>query len=784
MNPWGGGDVYGRLLGELRALPDFAGEVSVPARAARYRDYPLWVLPTVREAFGWQQLYSHQAECAEALHSGEDAILTTGTGSGKSAAAWLEYLNAAATYTAKAREVGVALAEAKPTALYLAPTKALARDQLHALQNWINRAGLDISIGTADGDTDAEAKRWVSSRADVVFTNPDYLHYVLLRQADKWRHLFRGLHLIVLDELHYWHGLQGAHIALVLRRLLRVAAQTGANPQVVTLSATAGSLTGAGTNAFTGRACSVVAADGSPAGEHTYLVVNPATRNAGTDSETPGSSLAAAARVTARSMFLGAKVLAFAGSRNGVEALSSMTREFLGDLDPVLVGKMAGYRGGYLPRERKELEQAFRSGALRGLASTSALELGIDIPNLDMTLTCAWPGSRASFRQQSGRAGRGEQQGISVFVPAENPLDHYYAADLQRILAEPETTVFDVHNPNVLLPHLCTAAAESPLTRSDIGVFGLGSTRVFDELTQAGWLRRRLRAGEDTWYWNLDRGENPWDDIDIRGGGEQVQIIVADTGEVLGFADATRADYTLHRDAIYVHQGRVWQVRERDERVAMVTPGPTMLRTRPWDEKQIRILKVSESRVFAGGELFTGEVEVLSRVIGYDLVRLPGAEFVSSHPLQLPTRILRTHATWFTIDDVLLEELGVNRDNQAGALHAAEHASIALLPMLISCDRWDLGGLSVPLHQQTDAPTVFVYDGLSGGTGFSEHGFTLAAEWYEATHRTVAECDCDTGCPRCIQSPKCGNNNKSLSKTDAVALLNHLRIALNSAPET
>ena len=388
---------------------------------------------------------------------------------------------------------------------------------------------------------------------------------------------------------------------------------------------------------------------------------------------------------------------------------------------------------------------------------------------LDVTLSCAWPGTRASFWQQSGRAGRAGRDGISVFIVSENPLDAYLAEHPDELFTSVEASVFDITNPYVLGPHLCCAAAESPLTEDDLATFGLTDAQVLDTLVAQGLLRRRP-AG---WWWNLEQPTRPWDLVDIRGGGSQLQLVNAADGTIVGSIDGANADSQAHPGAIYVHQGKVFRVQGRDEDVALIEPAPPKLRTRPTVNTRIRILAEHESVTGTDPRVtwHFGDVEVEKQVSDYDLLRLPGLQFVGNYQLDLPARSFPTRAVWWSIEDDLAAELLLGEDTLPGALHAAEHASIGLLPLLATCDRWDLGGLSTADHAQTDQPTVFVYDGAPGGAGFAEYGFRHLDQWMRATLGRVSGCRCATGCPSCIQSPKCGNGNDPLYKQGAIDLL-------------
>lgn len=791
-------------------------ETVLPARRPSFAPWPSWVgkdLPAVLKADGIERLWEHQVSCANALHSGRDVILTSGTGSGKSLAAWLPFL----------AQRHKSLLGVRPTALYLAPTKALARDQATALTHWANLAALDLQVAPVDGDSPAEVKKWARAGAEVVLTNPDFLHYALLPHNELWRPFLRGLSLVIVDEAHYYRGVLGANVALILRRLRRLARKYQAEPVFALLSATTANPEAHGANMLgRGRSLEVIDRDASACGARTVFVWRPPLiedsdpapwedENLWETSEGGGSFSSAAAgkepketgaaatqstnaaaeeprypaiweggRLLAQLVNSGGRVLTFAPSRQGVETIAQIARDQLSTRNPGLMSRVAAYRGGYLPEERRKLEKELRTGTLQGLSATSALELGIDISGLDATITCSWPGTRASFFQQLGRSGRSGQEGLGILVVSDNPLDDFLAHHPEEIFRSAEQIVFDTENPFVLAPQLLCAAAELPLTSEDTALFGEASAQIMTQLRQQGLLVDRPGG----LCFDITKRFSPWQAVKLRGEGGQVQIIESESAQVIGTVDSSRADSVLHPDAIYVHQGRVWQVSRRDDDIAEVVPGPKKLRTRPNTDTSISITSEEAAPLTPSPTVswHYGRIEVQTTVTSFDLLRLPGHVYQATFQLDCPTRTLQTTGTWFTLTEKLVKQLQLNEEQLlGGGLHAAEHALIGLLPLVATCDRWDLGGLSLTQHPQTGLPTVFIYDGTPGGAGFSRQGFRQLETWLDLTYRQVSACPCKQGCPRCIHSPKCGNGNEMLSKSAGRDLLEFLLSSFGSA---
>lgn len=434
-----------------------------------------------------------------------------------------------------------------------------------------------------------------------------------------------------------------------------------------------------------------------------------------------------------------------------------------------LPDKVAAYRAGYLAEDRRLLEKALRSGTLMGLATTNALELGVDVSGLDAVLIAGWPGTRASLWQQAGRAGRDGQDALAVLIARDDPLDTYLVHHPEALFGQPvEAIVLDPDNPYVLGPHLCAAAAEIPLAEGDLPIFGDAAAAVLDTLVADGLLRRRP-AG---WFWT--KRERATDLADIRGGGgEPIQVVESSTGRLLGSVDEPSAHTMVHTGAVYIHQGETFLVEllDLEAGVALVSTAQPDYSTFARDITDISVLSTLRSRTLGPGTLHFGEVEVTRQVVSYLKRRLQSGEMLGDEPLDLPPRTLRTRAVWWTLPASEVTALAEDGFDLGGAAHAAEHAAIGLLPLFATCDRWDIGGVSTELHADTGLLTVFVYDGHEGGAGFAERGYARATDWLTATRQAIAACECERGCPSCIQSPKCGNGNEPLDKRGALRLL-------------
>lgn len=780
-----------------------------PAREGRHGSFPEWTDPRLvlhLAERGITAPWIHQERAARLAHDGRDVVLATATASGKSLAYLLPTLTAIG-----ARELDPEAPRA--TALYLSPTKALAADQLTNITALADGAGIrDARIAVYDGDTPAEQRRWVRRHGTVVLTNPDMLHFGILPGHEQWARFFRALRYVVIDECHSYRGVFGSHVSMVLRRLRRIAARYRADPTFVLASATTANPE-LSASRLIGRDVEAVTEDGSPRAGLTIGLWEPGTRTrvdgrgdparwaepedrpgpddegeeVGADGEArreeplrrsaPSESAALLADLVEQDV----QTLVFARSRRGAELVSSGARRLLGQkaeegADARLAEaaqRIAAYRGGYLARERRVLEDSLRSGELRALASTNALELGIDISGLDAVVVAGWPGTRASLWQQFGRAGRRQDSdggSLALFVAREDPLDTYVVHHPETVFgADVEAAVFDPANPYVMTPHLCAAASELAIRDGEEEIFGPTARELLMTLASRGVLRSRATG----WYWTLS--ESAHELTDLRGsGGEPVRIVEEAGGELLGTVDAASAHTQVHDGAVYLHQGRSYVVNrlDVDQAVAFVRREDPLHSTHPQSASTLKIRQVDREVPWTGGvRLCFGTVDVTDQVTGYQVRDVFTQAVLAQHPLDLPPRTLTTKAVWWVIPRERTDAAEIPAEELPGALHAAEHAAISMLPLLATCDRWDIGGLSAAQHEDTGEPTIFVYDGAPGGAGFAERGADDAAAWVRATADMIAECGCESGCPACVVSPKCGNGNDPLSKAQAVRLL-------------
>ncbi len=710
-------------------------------------------------------------------------ILATGTASGKS----LGYLAPALT----------AIGEGG-TALYLAPTRALAADQLNLLRFLGGQVGRGFALRPAvvDSDTPHHQRAWARKHATYVLTTPDMLHYGLLPQHHRWSGFLRRLRYVIVDECHGYRGVFGSHVAHVLRRLRRVAAhhrEAGAPDLVFVLASATISEPARAAELLTGLPAEPVTEDAAPHGPVTFAMWEPplSTLRGEADAPLRRSVVAETAGMLADLVQDGVPALAFIRSRRGAEAAAAAARSRLTEAGAAdLAHRVAAYRSGYLPQERRDLEDGLRSGAITALAATPALELGINITGLDAVIIAGWPGTRAALWQEAGRAGRGgrggrggiahreagagqdedEREAVAILIARDDPLDTYLVHHPEALLHQPvEATVLDPANPYILAPHLCAAAAEIPLTSADVRLFGPAAPGLIADLARQGIFRDR--GGRC----HLTGRRAPL--ASLRGtGGRPVRIVEQATGRLIGTMDEPSSHAMLHAGAVYAHQGDLFLVTSLDleDGVALVQPGDPGYVTSARQLTDIQIAAEHRLSDWGGAMIHFGDVLVTRQVVSFTRREPETGQRAGEFALDLPSRTLRTRSVWWTISPAQRDALAAAGTDLPGAAHAAEHAAIGLLPLVAACDRWDVGGVSTDLHHQTGRLTVFVYDGHDGGAGFAERGFAAAEPWLRATAMAITDCECAAGCPSCIQSPKCGSGNEPLSKGGSLTLLGTL----------
>jgi DEAD/DEAH box helicase domain-containing protein len=744
------GRADGRLVREAREGPG----------QARFGETPAGLDPRLLSALakvGIERLYEHQAEAIAAAWQGP-TIVTTGTASGKSLCFNLPTLD-------------VLCRDSRARAIYLYPTKALAQDQARALAAF----GLSSHVRPAiyDGDTPREARAEIRRRANIVLTNPDMLHVGILPNHPAWADLFANLAVVVVDEAHVYRGVFGSHVANVLRRLLRIAAAYGTSPRVLMASATianpvelAERLTGLEDFALVDR-------DASPAPERKIAIWNPPLTDEASGARR--SALGEAAELLSGLVSQGARMICFMKSRKGVEVLSRLVRDELAKDDPALAELVAPYRAGYTPQQRRELEQRLMQGELRAIVTTDALELGIDIGELDGALVVTFPGTVASLRQMWGRAGR-RGRGLAVYLAGEDALDQFFCRHPDEFLDRPvEAAILDHESPLIYRRQLLCAAHEGPLSREDAEFLGPRWEAAAELLESGGELRRREGVAGIS-YVPRRPGSYPAAEVSLRSASpESFAIVDVSSGELLGTTESARAHSTIHEGAVYMHLGRSYEVRELDleRRRALVSPFSGDWYTQPKRTTDTEIVRLLDRRETLGVRLSFGEVSVTDTVLAYQRRRLTDHSQLDLFALDLPPTSFQTQALWFELDAGELAER-VSMEQLLGSLHATEHAQIAVLPLIAMCDRWDIGGLSTNVHPQTGVPTIFLYDGHPGGIGIARTAFARFEELCQDARRLIGGCRCKSGCPSCVQSPKCGNLNEPLSKAGALLVLDWL----------
>ena len=765
------------LLQWLRDRPYYEGQIAahrtIPGRDPTYADLEVEPrLASVLADRGIDRLYRHQARAIEAIRDGKDVVVATPTASGKSLG-----------YTVPAFEQAM---DRGGRTLYIAPQNALINDQEETLSDLAEGLGFGsrVSVRRYTGGVDDAARREVRNRQPtVLLTNPDMLHYGILPHAHRlWDWFFKGLELVVLDEVHEYRGVFGSHVSLVMRRLARVCERFGADPQFVCCSATIGNPVEHAA-AVTGRPESsfeLVDEDESGTGPTHWLLWNPPEYR----DEDRGSGRRRSRHVETMRLFAdlvtkGHQSLVFAGARQVAERYATESAEMLqGRGHDDLAEAVTAYQAALKSSRREEIEDDLHDGTLRGVWSTNALELGVDVGGLDAVLLDGYPGTRMATFQQAGRAGRGTDPSLVVLIAGEDQLDQYVMDNPADLFEDdPEEAAVNPENARLLPDHVRAAARENWLSLSDQSYFGDSYPRVVADLNQSGDLERQ--EAEDGLRWTYAGGGSPHHEMGLRTITDREVRLVdrrrSETIASLGFEDALR---DAHPGAIYHHQGTTYEVTDLDLQrdVAELDPARVDFFTQVLHEKEITVEKDLESGELPAApdaELRFAEVTMHKQITSFERRQVETGDAYTRESLDLPETSLETEALYFTVPPSLESELRAIGDFEGG-IHAAEHAAISLFPLYVLCDRRDVGGLSTPYHGHTDASTIFIYDGHPGGVGLAHGGFERIEELLARAGRLIEDCDCDDGCPSCVQSPHCGNANEPLDKEVAVALLEAL----------
>ena len=741
-------------IASLKSSPKFGPQVvchkSYAAKNAEYcMGFPP-LAPSLNKCLSdleIHRLYSHQCQAIESILRGIDVVVATPTASGKSLIYNLPVLND--------------LFSAGPGySLYLFPLKALAHDQYNVLTRLFARLPQDIRekyqnfAALFDGDTSGYGRRKIrDNHPRVLLTNPEMLHLSLLPYHSSWRIFFSNLRYIVIDEVHSYRGVLGSHMAWVIRRLLRIAEHYGASPTFILLSATIGNPGELGRQLLD-KPVEVIAESGAPRAERNMLFINPWD-----------SAAYAASQLLEAAVKRGLRTIVYTQSRKMTELINLWTAPRLGEL----AGKLSAYRAGFLPEERREIEGLLFSGKLLGVISTSALELGIDIGDLDLCILVGYPGSVMATWQRGGRVGRGARNSATILIGQEDALDQHFMRQPEDFFTRtPEAAVLNPMNAAIMEQHLHCCAAELPILISEKLMLNSAILLGITALSRSGALLQT--ASGDQW---ISSRKYPHRHINLRGGGVQMAIIDGENGEIVGEIDTGRALKECHPGAVYLHRSTTWVIErlnlEGHEVVARrETPA---FYTRPLSEKRTEILEILDKKNSFGVQVSFGRVRVTEKVTGFQKRNNHTQKLVATTPLDLPEQIIETEGLWIDIPKPVVEKIEQEKYHFMGAIHALEHAMIALFPLLVLCDRNDIGGISCPYHDQTEMASIFIYDGYPGGVGLTREAFVKIDDLLLQSRQTVAACSCSTGCPSCVHSPKCGSGNRPIDKRACLFLL-------------
>ncbi len=744
-------------LDSLQASKKFGPQVvcckSFAPREPAYSDPTYRLRPKVSAGLaktGIDRLYSHQAEALDLITQGRDVMVATPTASGKSLIYNLPVIEHYLDYPGS-------------HFLYLFPLKALAQDQLRTLKQFFSAITGEKSTEKNfamiyDGDTSGYKRTKIRKKhPTVLITNPDMVHLSLLPHHDTWANFFKKLKYIVIDEVHTYRGVFGTHISWVIKRLLRIADYYGSTPSFIMLSATIGNPQELGER-LTGRETLVIQKNGAPSSRKQVLFINPWD-----------SSIYTASQLLEAAIKRKLRTIVYTKSRKITELITIWTQPKLGSL----ASKLSSYRAGFLPEERREIEQDLSSGKLLGVISTSALELGIDIGDLDLCILVGYPGSIMATWQRGGRVGRGSKDSAVIMIGGEDALDQHYMNHPEDFFSrDPENAALNPYNARIMGQHLHCAAAENPLCASEPFISESKQVRAeIDHLTSQATLY--LEYSGDCWIASRKRPQRL---VDLRGGGTQLSIILEDSGEIIGEIDSSRALKEAHPGAIYLHRTQTLMVKALDlhGREVLVNSFKGHYHTRPIVRKQTEIQEILNSKTVGGVGVFFGKLKVTEQVTGFQKINNHTQKTISKEQLDLPEQIIETEGVWLNLQEKHRVHMAVKELHFMGAIHAIEHTMIAMFPLLILCDRNDIGGISCPHHEQTGCPSIFLYDGYAGGAGLSLEAYTIVDTLLEQVEKTICSCSCETGCPSCVHSPKCGSGNRPIDKAAALHLVRQI----------
>lgn len=707
------------------------------------------------------KLYTHQAETYEAIKNDENVIITTPTASGKTLAFNLPIME-------------TMIEDMEATALYIYPAKALSNDQLHVLENLERELEIDIKPRTYDGDTPRADKKGIREKSRIVLTNPYQLH-LILSWHHQWSRFYKNLKYIVIDESHYYKGVFGSNVAFLIKRLKRIANFYGSNPQFILSSATlANPLELA--NRLTGEEFSLVDEDASPSGEKDFILYNPFKnyrRNKVNMQNAPSVHMETE-NIFIYMMLKGIQTLCFTVSRKTTELIAMWAKKDMTQIKGKLAHRIAAYRAGYQAQERREIEDGLKSGKYLGVTCTNALELGINIGSLDAVIISGYPGTMISTWQQSGRAGRSNQKSLAILIAFENQLDQYFMNNPKFFFDKPhENAIIDLTNPILQEAHILCAAKELPIKKGEVKKYFGIDEKILDDLVAKKDLHKNFRGDYMYPYDDNPAMDHSLDQIS----GQEFKVM--NNGRLLETMERSQVYREAHEGAILINKGDTYVVNGVNLKNGFVNVSQKTVdyHTMVLNKTDINIeRKISKTR-YGGLTIHFGELTVREDYFKYKKMQFSKA--IGTYPLDLPPLKFTTKGLWFTIPKQVkdtLEDMFPNEEEVfAGGLHGAEHALIGLFPLHTMCDRFDIGGLSTNYHEDTQEATIFIYDGYAGGIGICEKAVDVFVDLLDSTIDLLENCNCKSGCPSCIYSPKCGNDNKPLHKNATKYILNYMR---------